>query len=123
MRYSAYTFSTAIRRIARLMLVLIAFAIAACGPGEGTVRLATVDKTGSSQGSDALCKDNLVAWARTVYSGVEGERGELRMSTFNIETEAEPDFSVRVAFKVDPAKSSSPRRVDEAINGALDELA
>lgn len=101
---------------------LILLILAACGVGEEKIRLATIDKTGSSEGSDVPCTNNLVAWARGAYGGADGERGELRMSTFNIDTAAAPQFNVRVDFKVDPAESSSPRRVDDAINGALDQL-
>lgn len=122
MQHLATTMSHVLKGTGALILGVIVLNLVACGPGEERVRLATIDKTGSSEGSDALCHKNVVSWARETYSGVEGERGQLRVSTFNIETGAAPQFRVGVDFKVDAAESSSPRRVDDAINGALDEL-
>lgn len=96
--------------------------LAACGDEEDPTRISRVDKTGSSEGSDDLCRKNLVAYAKETYEGIEGERGTMFVDTFNLETDAAPRLDTRVDFQVNDKVSSSVKRIEQTIEEKLGEL-
>lgn len=96
---------------------------AGCGEeNSAKPRLSLFDRTGSSSGSDDLCRKNAVAWAKQNYNGIDGDRGQVRVDTFNVENDTSLDFNTGVDFEVASRDTSSPKRIEKAIQVRLDEL-
>lgn len=105
-----------------LMMALSAWIWSGCGEDNTAKRLTLFDRTGSSSGSDDLCRENALAWAKQHYDGIDGERGQVRVDAFNVENDTSLDFNTKVDFKVEPKDTSSPKRIEKAIDARLEEL-